>query len=68
MLTFVWNDDRLGKTPEEVAQVIIDDVGDAKSSGSVVVLVGLSGTGKGTTVRIVLLFATFGPRKTAKQR
>lgn len=41
----------MGKTPDEVAQVIIEDVGDASKTGAVVVLVGLSGTGKGTTVR-----------------
>jgi len=40
--------DVLGKTPDEVASVIIDQVGGAASG--VIVLVGLSGTGKGTTV------------------
>mmetsp|Transcript_12681 Transcript_12681/g.15335 ORF Transcript_12681/g.15335 Transcript_12681/m.15335 type:complete len:244 (-) Transcript_12681:959-1690(-) len=40
----------LGKTPDEVAETIISDVGDAAESGAVIVLVGLSGTGKGTTV------------------
>jgi cytidylate kinase len=45
--------DVLGKTPEEVAKVIVDDVGDAASTGSVVVMCGLSGTGKGTTVALL---------------
>lgn len=40
----------IGKTPDQVAQIIIDDVGEAAKSGVVIVLVGLSGTGKGTTV------------------
>ena len=56
--------DVLGKTPEQVAQLILDDLGEAAAAprntnegvdtndrtGSVIVLVGLSGTGKGTTV------------------
>lgn len=47
--------DVLGKTPEEVATTIITQVQEKsketnKTKGSVVVLCGLSGTGKGTTV------------------
>jgi len=46
--------DVLGKTPEEVCDTIIGYVNEAKNesaeSGSVIVLCGLSGTGKGTTV------------------
>lgn len=45
--------DVLGKTPEEVAQVIINDVQEASTRGSVIVLCGLSGTGKGTTVALL---------------
>jgi cytidylate kinase len=45
--------DVLGKTPEEVAEIILSDVGEAASTGSVIVLCGLSGTGKGTTVSIL---------------
>jgi hypothetical protein len=44
--------DVLGKTPEQVANTILQQVNnDAKttSSGSIIVLVGLSGTGKGTS-------------------
>jgi len=42
--------DVIGKTPDMVTQAIIDNVGDAANTGAVVVLCGLSGTGKGTTV------------------
>jgi energy-coupling factor transporter ATP-binding protein EcfA2 len=48
--------DVVGKTPEQVARIIVHDVEQAKQSGTVeseggvIVLVGLSGTGKGTTV------------------
>jgi hypothetical protein len=48
--------DVLGKTPDQVADQILGDVkagaaeSSSKSAGSVIVLVGLSGTGKGTTV------------------
>jgi len=42
--------DVLGKTPDMVTQIIIDNVGEAANTGAVVVLCGLSGTGKGTTV------------------
>lgn len=45
--------DVLGKTPEQVAEIILYDVGEAASTGSVIVLCGLSGTGKGTTVAIL---------------
>lgn len=43
--------DVLGKTPDQVAQTVLDHVDkkQASSSGYVIVLVGLSGTGKGTT-------------------
>jgi cytidylate kinase len=43
--------DVLGKTPDEVAQSILQSCGEADlEHGTVIVLVGLSGTGKGTTV------------------
>jgi cytidylate kinase len=47
--------DVLGKTPDQVADQILADVkagakASSSSAGSVIVLVGLSGTGKGTTV------------------
>ena len=42
--------DVLGKTPDEVANAIIADVGEAAKTGCVIVMCGLSGTGKGTTV------------------
>lgn len=42
--------DVLGKTPEDVCAVIQDACGEAAGSGCIVVLCGLSGTGKGTTV------------------
>ena len=42
--------DVLGKTPDQVAQAIIKDVGEAANTGCVIVMCGLSGTGKGTTV------------------
>ena len=35
--------DVLGKTPGEVADIILNDIGDAASRGSVVVMTGLSG-------------------------
>lgn len=40
----------LGRSPQDIAKEIVEDVGDAAKSGCVIVLVGLSGTGKGTTV------------------
>eukprot|EP00538_Stauroneis_constricta_P013487 CAMPEP_0119552740 /NCGR_PEP_ID=MMETSP1352-20130426/5663_1 /TAXON_ID=265584 /ORGANISM="Stauroneis constricta, Strain CCMP1120" /LENGTH=324 /DNA_ID=CAMNT_0007599021 /DNA_START=125 /DNA_END=1099 /DNA_ORIENTATION=- len=45
--------DVLGKTPDQVADHILDSIQtnkDSNASGSVIVLCGLSGTGKGTTV------------------
>lgn len=45
--------DVLGKTPEQVAQTIVDSVGSAAETGCVIVLCGLSGTGKGTTVAVL---------------
>jgi cytidylate kinase len=43
--------DVLGKTPDQVAQSILNSCGEADlEHGTVIVLVGLSGTGKGTTV------------------
>eukprot|EP00567_Pseudictyota_dubia_P015329 CAMPEP_0197440934 /NCGR_PEP_ID=MMETSP1175-20131217/7313_1 /TAXON_ID=1003142 /ORGANISM="Triceratium dubium, Strain CCMP147" /LENGTH=323 /DNA_ID=CAMNT_0042971125 /DNA_START=46 /DNA_END=1017 /DNA_ORIENTATION=- len=43
--------DVLGKSPTEVAEVILGKINEGKgAAGSVVVLCGLSGTGKGTTV------------------
>jgi hypothetical protein len=37
--------DVLGKTPEDVVNVILTDVGDKAESGALIVLCGLSGTG-----------------------
>ncbi|CAM9200374.1 unnamed protein product [Ectocarpus fasciculatus] len=45
--------DVLGKKPADVAQVIVDDVGENSNSGAVIVLCGLSGTGKGTTAALL---------------
>merc|ERR1712190_697410 len=42
--------DVLGKTADAVAQGIVHQLGDAPNSGCVLILQGLSGTGKGTTV------------------
>eukprot|EP00435_Cladocopium_sp_Y103_P049465 s1628_g14.t3 len=42
--------DVLGKSADAVAEGIIDKLGKAPASGCIVVLTGLSGTGKGTTV------------------
>ena len=42
--------DVLGKTPDDVCDAILKHMGDAASKGGVLVLCGLSGTGKGTTV------------------
>lgn len=42
--------DVLGKSPEQVTDSIITDLGEEVNKGCVIVLVGLSGTGKGTTV------------------
>jgi len=39
-----------GKSANEVADEIIRDLGPAKDRGCIVILVGLSGTGKGTTI------------------
>ena len=40
-----------GKAPADVAAEIVSSVGDAVKTGCVIVLCGLSGTGKGTTVK-----------------
>lgn len=45
--------DVLGKTAEKVAEEIIIALGDAPAKGCVLVLQGLSGTGKGTTVSML---------------
>jgi|EP00521_Asterionellopsis_glacialis_P008883 cytidylate kinase len=53
--------DVLGKTPQDVAQLMLDRVNEnsdsnsssSSSGGSVIVLCGLSGTGKGTTVEVL---------------
>ncbi|KAJ9458787.1 hypothetical protein DIPPA_24422 [Diplonema papillatum] len=42
-----------GKTPQQVAATIVDSIPD-KASGSVIVLQGMSGTGKGTTTATLL--------------
>ena len=42
--------DVMGKTPQDVCDIILADVGTAAQEGCVIVLCGLSGTGKGTTV------------------
>jgi cytidylate kinase len=39
-----------GKSADEVADEIIKDLGPAKDKGCILILVGLSGTGKGTTI------------------
>jgi len=39
-----------GKSADEVADEIIRDLGTAKDTGCIAILVGLSGTGKGTTI------------------
>ena len=49
--------DVLGKTPHQVAEIILHHVRDSKHNktgdSNVIVLVGLSGTGKGTTVSVL---------------
>jgi len=45
--------DVLGKTPQEVVDIILRDVGDDANTGSLIVLCGLSGTGKGTTAELL---------------
>jgi hypothetical protein len=45
--------DVLGKSPEEVSQIILSDVGSGKDNGALIVLCGLSGTGKGTTASLI---------------
>ena len=42
--------DVLGKTPDDVCEIILENLGDAAKTGGVIILCGLSGTGKGTTV------------------
>jgi len=42
--------DVIGKSPQDVCDIIIKDMGAAAKEGGVIVLCGLSGTGKGTTV------------------
>lgn len=44
------NIDVMGKTSDDVCNIIVEHVGQAASTGCVIVLCGLSGTGKGTTV------------------
>ena len=55
--------DVLGKTPDAVCDIILDHMGSAATTGGVVVLCGLSGTGKGTTV--ARLEAALADEKTA---
>jgi len=45
--------DVLGKTPQQVVDVILSDVGEAAKTGSLIVLCGLSGTGKGTAAALL---------------
>eukprot|EP00501_MAST-03F_sp_TOSAG23-6_P000637 GSMAST32.ASY1.ANO1.661.1 assembled CDS len=45
--------DVLGRTPENVCSIITKHAGEALRTGAVVVLCGLSGTGKGTTVALL---------------
>ena len=45
--------DVLGKSPDEVAEEIINKLGESAANGCVMVLQGLSGTGKGTTVALL---------------
>ena len=42
--------DVIGKSPDDVCNVITTHLGDAANTGCVIVLCGLSGTGKGTTM------------------
>jgi guanylate kinase len=42
--------DVIGKSPDDICKLIMNDMGSAVDNGGVVVLCGLSGTGKGTTV------------------
>lgn len=46
----VFSIDVLGKSADTVATIILERLGDGPRSGCVMVLTGLSGTGKGTTV------------------
>ena len=45
--------DVLGKTPKDVVDIILSDVGEAAETGSLIVICGLSGTGKGTTTALL---------------
>ena len=45
--------DVLGKTPKDVVDIILSDVGEAAETGSLIVICGLSGTGKGTTAALL---------------
>mmetsp|Transcript_9513 Transcript_9513/g.10030 ORF Transcript_9513/g.10030 Transcript_9513/m.10030 type:complete len:338 (-) Transcript_9513:7-1020(-) len=45
--------DVLGKTPQDVVDVILNHVGENAQSGALIVLCGLSGTGKGTTAALL---------------
>lgn len=45
--------DVLGKSPEDVCAIITNHAGSALQTGAVVVMCGLSGTGKGTTVSLL---------------
>lgn len=45
--------DVLGKSPQDVVDIILNDVGAGSDEGAVIVLCGLSGTGKGTTAALL---------------
>mmetsp|Transcript_5069 Transcript_5069/g.10141 ORF Transcript_5069/g.10141 Transcript_5069/m.10141 type:complete len:320 (+) Transcript_5069:81-1040(+) len=45
--------DVMGKTPQDVCDIILADVGESAQSGALLVFCGLSGTGKGTTVTLL---------------
>jgi hypothetical protein len=45
--------DVLGKSPQDVADIILAHIGDHATEGALVVMCGLSGTGKGTTATLL---------------
>ena len=45
--------DVLGKTPQDVVDVIMNHIGESANAGALIVLCGLSGTGKGTTAALL---------------
>lgn len=45
--------DVLGKTPQDVADIILAHIGESANEGALIVMCGLSGTGKGTTAALL---------------